>query len=662
MLDPRNRQLLRDVLRPPSGFELDRAVVTTYSVDLMAVLTVPLAFTFFQIRDQAGTLSADPLALLEALRRHSRHLTIFCQAGQIHLPKNVQLLLGYVESAIHEVTSPRGGVFHPKVAVLRYVVAPSATFDDGAERDAVLYRVLCSSRNLTFDRSWDTMLVLDGKLSRARQKAYASNRPLSRFVQELPKLLLHQPADPQQLAHVTNIADELLRVNFEVPEGFDELEFCPIGVPGGTSWPTVGYGRTLVVAPFVNDEFLRRLTAAGGEHHLVSRQESLDELSEESIGSTATSYYMNTAAEPVNGEATDPDPEPNEPPNAVAPSNSNGHEIAVEPSLQLSGLHEKLFICDDGWNTDVWTGSANATSAAFEKNVEFLIRLRGKKSRCGVSDFLSLSDKPEDARAADRGVSFGDFLLKYVRNAPPAIDVVQKRLEDELERARTILATSRLTGIITRMPAGPERYELQLRMPDGVVIEWPASVTVTCSPITLRDAYKALQPPISKSIISFGPLSFDALTTFVGFRLSAREATREVNCGFVLNVPLVGMPADREGRILLSLLRNRQQLLRYLLMLLADDADAAASVTEMLENDRALSNNSGNGNSFGLPLLEPLLRALDRQPGRLHQMFRLIEDLRATPEGAELVTEEFLQIWQPIWDTAKALGKERATP
>jgi hypothetical protein len=97
-------------------------------------------------------------------------------------------------------------------------------------------------------------------------------------------------------------------------------------------------------------------------------------------------------------------------------------------------------------------------------------------------------------------------------------------------------------------------------------------------------------------------------------------------------------------------------------MLLADDADAAASVTEMLENDRALSNNSGNGNSFGLPLLEPLLRALDRQPGRLHQMFRLIEDLRATPEGAELVTEEFLQIWQPIWDTAKALGKERATP
>src|SRR5688500_4132137 len=87
MLDPQNRQLLRDVLRPPAGFEFDRAVVTTYSLDLMTLLTVPLAFTFFQLKDEEGPLAADPLALLEALRRHARNLTVFCQAGQIHLPK-----------------------------------------------------------------------------------------------------------------------------------------------------------------------------------------------------------------------------------------------------------------------------------------------------------------------------------------------------------------------------------------------------------------------------------------------------------------------------------------------------------------------------------------------------------------------------------------------
>jgi len=109
VLDPRSRQLLRDVLRPPAAFELDRAVMTTYSLDLMTLLTVPLAFTFFQMKDQNGPLAADPLALFEALRQHSRRLTVFCQAGQIHLPKNVQLLLGYVEGSVFEVTAPKEG-------------------------------------------------------------------------------------------------------------------------------------------------------------------------------------------------------------------------------------------------------------------------------------------------------------------------------------------------------------------------------------------------------------------------------------------------------------------------------------------------------------------------------------------------------------------------
>lgn len=660
MLDPRNRQLLRDALRPPGGFELDRAVMTSFSVDLMTVLTVPLAFTFFQMKDQPGPLTADPLALLEALRRHSRRLTIFCQSGQIQLPKNIQLLLGYLESSIHQVTSPRGGVFHPKATILRYVASPTATREDGDDPRGVVYRMLCSSRNLTFDRSWDTMLVLDGKLSQDRQRAYARNRPLSRFVQELPQLLLHQPSDPAQLAHVARIADELLRVDFETPEGFDDLEFCPIGIAGGASWPTLGYKRSLVMAPFVTDDFLRRLAANGGEHHLVSRHESLDELSDVSLGSTATAYYMNTAAEPADGEAAEVETGSTTPTDTLGLGPSEPNEIAMEPSLQLSGLHAKLFIGDAGWDADVWTGSANATTAAFEKNVEFLVRLRGRKSRCGVSQFLALADEPADDKASDRSMSFANLLLKYVRTTPPEVDVVQKRLEDNLEQARAVLATSRVTGIVSRLPTGPERYQIQLQLPSGVSAQWPAGVTVTCSPITLRDAYQLLQPPISGNVACFTPLSFDALTTFIGFQLTAREAGRELNCGFVLNVPMEGMPADREARILLSLLRNRQQLLRYLLMLLADDEDAAASVMEMLENDRAKSTDSGGGGSLGLPLLEPLLRTLDRQPARLQQMFRLIEDLRATPQGRELVPQEFLDIWQPIWITAQTLVKERA--
>jgi hypothetical protein len=41
MLEPEERTLLFDALKPPAGYELDRALITSYTLDLTAVLTVP---------------------------------------------------------------------------------------------------------------------------------------------------------------------------------------------------------------------------------------------------------------------------------------------------------------------------------------------------------------------------------------------------------------------------------------------------------------------------------------------------------------------------------------------------------------------------------------------------------------------------------------------
>ena len=57
---------------------------------------------------------------------------------------------------MHGVSAPQGGVFHPKFWLLRYLPQDSG----GPAR----YRLLVLSRNLTYDRSWDTMLRLDASL------------------------------------------------------------------------------------------------------------------------------------------------------------------------------------------------------------------------------------------------------------------------------------------------------------------------------------------------------------------------------------------------------------------------------------------------------------------------------------------------------------------
>ena len=87
MLGTHERTLLLDNLRPPAGYRLRRAVGTSFTLDLMALLTAPLAFTFFDAHDDDGAPVADPVALLEALRRHAEKVTLFCQAGAISVPK-----------------------------------------------------------------------------------------------------------------------------------------------------------------------------------------------------------------------------------------------------------------------------------------------------------------------------------------------------------------------------------------------------------------------------------------------------------------------------------------------------------------------------------------------------------------------------------------------
>jgi hypothetical protein len=41
MLEPDGRTLLLDALRPPLGYQLDAAAGTTYSLDLVSLLTAP---------------------------------------------------------------------------------------------------------------------------------------------------------------------------------------------------------------------------------------------------------------------------------------------------------------------------------------------------------------------------------------------------------------------------------------------------------------------------------------------------------------------------------------------------------------------------------------------------------------------------------------------
>jgi hypothetical protein len=668
MLEPNNRRLLREALRPPVGYTLDRAISTTFSLDLMALLAIPVSFTFFQLNDHDGPPQVDPLALLEALRRYAGRITVFCQAGQIHVPKHVQLLMGYLENSVHEVLAPQSphGVFHPKLTVLRYI----ATQDDSTEEPLppMAYRLLCSSRNLTFDRSWDTLLILDGALATHRTNAFARNRPLAQFVRELPRMTVHAMTD-QAIANVNSLADELLKVDFQIPDGFTDMEFCPLGFDWTDKWPILKHRRTLAMAPFLDDGFIKRFNRDEIPLGVISRVDSLNELSLDNLRGLSAAWYMNTAADsPVDSD--------DEISTAQTGDDStdaqNTGRIELTPASQLHGLHAKLFVSDDGWEGHVWTGSANATTAAFERNVEFMVHLTGKKSKCGIESFVPMSDvddrrehDPEQSEINDTNRGFADLLVPYQRDEPPVIDGTRKALERMLDDARCAIINAKLVAHVGPSPEMVQldgsrmQFRVTLKQTAATAVELPAGVMVQCYPITLKAGAAVFLPSLTVSdLVVFDPLSFEALTSFYAFRLVATKEGNDLNCGFVANLPLLDAPADRQRRILLALLQNRDQLLKYLLMLLADDEDAARKLTEAFDADGENRHADGRDGGFGLPLLEPLLLALDRQPARLDQISRLIDDLRQSPEGRQLISEEFMSVWEPIWAARKGIGNE----
>ncbi len=374
MLRPDEREHLLDLLRPPAGCQLDFAVGTTFSLDLISALRLPLSFAFFDWERADGELVADRLALLEALRRYGDRFTVFCQSGQMRLPPKYPPLVTFLEPCIHEVQAPDpAGVFHPKVWALRFV----------AEDGTVRYRVLCLSRNLTFDRCWDTVVALDGELLN-RTNAIASNHPLADFVAALPNLAL-RPLAPKRRQGVAKIADELRRVRFTWPEGFDEgqCRFWAAGLDGRVAAPFgMRRDKTLIVSPFLSDSVVSDFLGGPGETHLVSRQECLQELPQDTLQRCKSVRFL---APEVVDESDD--------------------EVFVTGSREvLDGLHAKLFVIDRGWDASVFSGSFNATAHALEHNVEFMVELVGKRSHFGVEQFL---------RQVKGETNFADLLHDY---------------------------------------------------------------------------------------------------------------------------------------------------------------------------------------------------------------------------------------------------------
>ena len=625
MLPPDSRTTAFELIRPPSGYRLDLAVLTTYTLDLEALLVLPLSVL---AHPDGGLeeLLADPPRLYQAIRDAGDRVHAFVDEKGIAIPRGARALYSMLESSVHPVRAPNRGAFHPKVWVARFTAVDEAAQEEATED---LLRVAVLSRNLTFDRSWDVALASEAVLRSRR--FVAASRPLHDFLRALPQLATGRI--PEGIVErVEALADQVTRTAFPAPDGFDSpIEFHAIGLtPRRRAWspPSSGH-RTLAVAPFVNRTGLDAVgRLSGDERILVSRQEELDKLSDEALAAWKDVFILSDTAQ---GEAEDGPADAAEDgaadtadtADAPAAAGTNEGDPGTGVDTRPSGLHAKMIAVEHGWRVTWSVGSANLTAAAFTgSNVEMVASVSGKKGG-----------------ASGRGI--GHFLDGGFRK----LCVPYRRVEQEAEDPQVTDARARLeaacdalvdAGLRVVCASADDLWTLTI---DGSVALPADDVEVAAWPVSVAEDQACRLP---------GPLRWRLpvarLTAFIAFRLSV--PVRGVDdIRMTLRLPAEGMPEDRIHQILRTLLDSPEKFLRFLRALLGG-LDAVIGAEDAGKGNGAAP--WGIGGDGGETLLDDLVRTASRDPDRLKPIRRLIDDLRKTDEGRRIVPDELFAVWTAV--------------
>ncbi|GAA1210866.1 phospholipase D family protein [Rhodoglobus aureus] len=584
MLEPDSRAALTEQLRPPSGYELVHAVGTTFTLDLTSALAVPLSFAGHQVRE-----SDDPIAILDAVRRASDRIDIFAQAGHIVVPRQASDLVAFLEPMVHPVALRRpGALFHPKVWILEYA--------RGQHRS---YRMLCSSRNITSDRSWDLVVRLDGNEG---DETREQNEPLSDLVRTLPSLAV-TPLAPERRERIEGLAERISNVSWELPADIRELNFHALGIGRPLTIDFAGQ-RHLVISPFLSDDGLANITASRKEKvKVISRAESFDRLKPETL------KFI----------------EPHVLDDAVRDSD----EIEEDP---LIGLHAKAYFLDRFTGSRAIIGSANATQAAFGGNVEFLIEMVGPKPRVGVRAVFG-----EDSELRKLTIPY--------ETSGGVQETETEKADRALDDAIRSLATIRLRNTVRLEETDKYSIDVEAVTTAKTIAEIETEVQLLTRPGNSHSLPLQGGPPVV-----FTGLDLTEITPFVIIHaVDARGERRST----VVNAELIGDVAHRRDAVLARQIDTPEKFLRFLQLMLSLGGSASAQFS--------LGNSGGFGSwsSDGAGVFETLVRSLAVNPEGLDDLARLVERMRGEASAGSLPTG-FDEVWEPVWRARLAQKGEMA--
>lgn len=516
MLEPSHDRLdYTEILRKPApDFELTSAIGCTYSLDLSALLAalLPLGFE----GDAANECRNNPVFTLHVLKKLLPKLAVFCDGASIKVPDLKQnRLLALLDRAVYPVKHKTA--FHPKFWLLKFT-----------RQEEVRYRLVVLSKNITFDRSWDMALTLDGTVSDKPNGA-----PLSDMLQLFYK---SQWGKSKRLNILAGLVDEIRNVAFFNDEiKPEDLQFIPFGTdtPARDEFmlnEKATFHRLLVISPFLAKDTACRLFARGRENSekiLISRKMALQAFD---AGDLPQVNCYCVKDEVIDGERS-------------------GNLNEAPEQIQQEDIHAKFYMFQQyqGNAPYIYIGSANLTqNGTTSKNAELLVRF--KLSRQNIFDKICADLFPQDRNGVFEPYHF----------TVPAEKSEDEKLHDLLEKSCRELTLGKFTAAVTG-------NENQYRIAISFSGKFPKDCSCTIAPL-----HGEKQPLATEMIFDGQPT--ENLSDFYRIRLEKDGAKMERLLIIDTLSQLPGLVEQREMLLEKSCLKKPEDLLEYLNYMLSENA------------------------------------------------------------------------------------------
>lgn len=605
-----------EVLMPPVGYKLERAVGTTYSLDLETLTAVSIALGLRE--DTDSELINNPISMLRALQKISDRILVFCEAGQIKLPAKSNALCLTLEKMVVPVTVPfdkkinRYPAFHPKTWLLEY--GKEYSNEDGGN----WYRFVVMSRNMTFDHSWDVACALDGDTTSTGK---VSAEPIADFLVFLRKQLNKELANySRQYSDISYLIETMPQVSFRLEKGFSECSILPLGIGNGSynmassGLFTENFHELVVMSPFLTGSVIEGFndnskTLTGTTRTLITRRSELPKIK----GGKAANFNVYVMKDDIiDGESAISDGEDKQP--------------EEEPGKQ--DIHAKIYIRRKDSMTDLYLGSMNASYAAINSNVEMMVRLRTESGVLNGEKFLD-EIMGDDRNGEGKKNPFELVLLDGIDDSDDT------SVQDNVEQLIKWICRIKMTAT-AELKDG--KYNIHISADIDSKVD---GVSVRPLLSSKEETNKAGSSKKSELLpeMEFTALDILQLSEFYVVSAAIDDCTLER----VIMIPTSGIPEGRDAEIIKNVIKTKNQFIEYVAFILGDDY-----IQTFLENKKSSGAYGGrNQNSTFPAVYEKMLKTSISDQDRLSEIQYIMKAI----EAEEIIPPEFREMYDVFCNT-----------